>query len=85
MIAVLPLLAGLLLARFLARRATVVSLESLLFALAAAVLIATAPNHDHGYAGGVILSAVLAPLCALTVLLGTIWRNRAGTADALAR
>ena len=52
-----------------------------LFAAAAAVLITTAPSHDSSYGTGVILSAVLAPLCALAVVLGTLLRNRAESGD----
>lgn len=47
------------------------------------VLIATAPNHGHGYAAGVLLSVVLAPLCALAVVLGTVWRTRSTRSDTL--
>lgn len=79
MAALLPLIGGVLLARFATRRATVIAVEILLYALAAAVLIATAPNHGHSYTSGVILSAVLAPLCALAVVLGSLWRNRSAT------
>jgi peptidoglycan/LPS O-acetylase OafA/YrhL len=75
-IALLPLLAGLLLARFVARRDIVVGLELGLFALAALVLIATAPDHHHSHGAGVLLSVVLAPLCALAVVLGSLWRGR---------
>ncbi|MDX6287176.1 MAG: hypothetical protein QOG53_2661 [Frankiales bacterium] len=76
MAALLPLIGGLLLARFAARRAMVVGVEVVLFAVAAAVLIATAPDHDSSYRTGVILSVVLAPLCALAVVLGSLWRQR---------
>lgn len=79
MIAVLPLIGGVLLSRFANRRATAIGVEILLFALAAAVLIATAPDHGRGYGAGVLLSAVLAPLCALAMLLGTLWRGRTST------
>jgi hypothetical protein len=76
MFALLPLIGGLLLARFVASRRTVVGLELILFALAAAVLINTAPDHGHSYGAGGVLSVVLAPLCVLTVVIGTLWRNR---------
>jgi hypothetical protein len=81
MAALLPLIGGVLLARFVASRSTVIGVEAGLYALAAAVLIATAPDHGHGYASGVILSLVLAPLCVLAVVLGSLWRNRQGTLD----
>ena len=76
MSALLPLLGGLLLARFVAQRRIVVLVEVIFFALAAAMLIATAPDHGHDYAAGVLLSAVLAPLCVLTVVLGSVWRSK---------
>lgn len=76
MFALLPLIGGLLLARFIARRATVIGVELALYASAAAVLIATAPEHDTSYGAGVLLSAALAPLCALAVVLGSLWRGR---------
>jgi hypothetical protein len=76
MSALLPLLGGLLLARFIAQRGIVVGVELVFFAVAAAVLIATAPDHGHGHGSGVLLSAVLAPLCVLAVVLGFVWRNR---------
>lgn len=81
MVALLPLIGGVLLSRFTASRATVVGVEVLLFALAAAVLILTAPDHGHGYGygEGVILSVVLAPLCVLAVVLGSLWRSRTAT------
>lgn len=81
MFALLPLIGGLLLARFVADRRTVVGIEVLFFAIAAAVLIATAPNHGADYGTGVLLSAVLAPLCALVIVVGTIWRNRSAIAE----
>jgi hypothetical protein len=77
MSALVPLIGGLLLARFAGRRVVVISAELVLFALAAAVLIATAPSHDSSYGTGVVLSAILAPLSALTVVLGSLWRSRA--------
>jgi peptidoglycan/LPS O-acetylase OafA/YrhL len=76
MSALLPLIGGVLLARFAANRTTVIGVELVFYALAATVLIATAPDHGHGYGAGVILSLVLAPLCVLAVVLGTLWRNR---------
>jgi hypothetical protein len=76
MAALLPLVGGVLLARFASRRATVVGCEILLYAFAATVLIATAPDHGQSYGAGVILSAVLAPLCVLAVVLGSVWRGR---------
>jgi peptidoglycan/LPS O-acetylase OafA/YrhL len=76
MAALLPLIGGVLLARFAASRTTVVGVELVLYAIAATVLIASAPDHGHSYGSGVILSLVLAPLCVLAVVLGSLWRNR---------
>lgn len=76
MAALLPLLGGILLARFQGRRHLVIGIEVALYALAAAVLVATAPDHNASYAKGAVLSAVLAPLCALAVVLGLVWRRR---------
>jgi peptidoglycan/LPS O-acetylase OafA/YrhL len=75
MAALFPLVGGVLLARFAGRRGTVVALEILLYAVAAAVLIASAPDHGHSYGAGVVLAAVLAPLCVLAVVLGSLWRK----------
>lgn len=76
MAALLPLVGGLLLARFIGRRAVVVAVSIVLYALAAAVITATAPSHSSSYGVGLLLSAVLAPGCVLTVLLGSWWRQR---------
>jgi hypothetical protein len=76
MSALLPLIGGLLLARFIAQRRVVVLVELVLFALAAGILVATAPDHGHDYAAGMLLSLVLAPLCVLAVVLGSVWRDR---------
>lgn len=76
MAALVPLIGGILLARFAARRTLVIGVELVLFALAAAVLIATAPDHGHSYGSGVVLTIVLAPLCAMAVVLGSMWRAR---------
>jgi hypothetical protein len=81
MAALLPLVGGVLLARFTARRPTVAGVL-VLYALAATVLIATAPDHGHSYSSGVILSLVLAPLCVLAVVIGGLWRSRARSSAA---
>jgi drug/metabolite transporter (DMT)-like permease len=75
-IALLPLIAGILLARLVTRREVVIGVEVALFALAAIVLVSTAPDHGNSHAAGALMAAVLAPLCALTVVLGTLWRGR---------
>lgn len=79
MAALLPLIGGVLLARFAANRTTVIAAELALYALAAAVLVASAPDHHHSYGAGVILSLVLAPLSVLAVVIGTVLRGRRST------
>ena len=54
MAALLPLIGGVLIARFAGSRSTVIASEVVLYAIAAAVLIATAPDHGHSYGSGVI-------------------------------
>ncbi|MDT3440287.1 MULTISPECIES: hypothetical protein [unclassified Pseudofrankia] len=76
MTAILPLLGGLLLGRFAAIRVAV-GIQIALYAVAAASLILTAPDHGGSYTDGVLLSLVLAPLSALTFFLGRLWRKRA--------
>ncbi|MGF7235136.1 MAG: hypothetical protein ACQSGP_09275 [Frankia sp.] len=76
MSAILPLLGGLLLGRFAPVRPAI-AVQIAFYAVAAAALIATAPNHGSGYAGGVILSLVLAPLSAVAYFIGWSWRRRA--------
>lgn len=76
MSAILPLLGGLLLGRFAPPRAAV-AVQVAFYALAAAALIATAPDHGSSYGGGVLLSLVLAPLSAFTYAIGWRLRRRA--------
>jgi nitrate/nitrite transporter NarK len=76
MAAVVPLIGGVLLDRFANRRTTVIGVEFVLYAMATTVLIATASDHGHGHGSGVILSVVLAPLCVLAVVLGSLSRKR---------
>jgi hypothetical protein len=80
MFAILPLLGGLLLGRFTTVRVAVTT-QCVFFAIAAAVLVATAPDHGASHLDGLWLSLVLAPLSALTVFLGRIWRRRTLNAD----
>jgi hypothetical protein len=75
MFAVLPLLGGLLLGRFTPARAAI-AVQVVFYAIASAALILSAPDHGASHTDGVLLSLVLAPLCALTVFLGWIWRHR---------
>jgi hypothetical protein len=81
MAALLPLLGGLFLARFMARRSLVIGVDVVLYALAAVTITTTAPDHSSTYGTGLLLSAALAPICGLTVLLGLQWRRRSTTTD----
>ncbi|MEY2465449.1 MAG: hypothetical protein QOH64_3587 [Acidimicrobiaceae bacterium] len=76
MIAVLPLIGGLLLGRFVANRRAAIAAQAALVALAAAVLIATAPSHDASYGEGVLLAVILVPVCIATFALGSLWQRR---------
>lgn len=80
MLALVSLIAGVLLARYVASMKTVVLGQVVLFLLAGAVLIVTAPAHGSTHAQGLVLSIVLAPLTVLVVLMGRIWRSRSTTA-----
>ena len=76
MSAVLPLLGGLLLGRFVADRRLAIAAQVVLFLIAAAVLVASAPTHDASHAQGALLAAILAPVSAAVFALGTLWRTR---------
>jgi hypothetical protein len=76
MLAVLPLLGGLLLGRFVSDRRIAVVLQLAFYAIAAAVLIASAPSHGASHGKGVVLALVLAPVSAATFFLGTVWQRR---------
>jgi hypothetical protein len=78
MVAVLPLVGGLLLGRFVANRRLAMAVQIAFFSVAAAVLVATAPDHDSSYRQGVVLAAILAPVSVATFALGLGWRRRNG-------
>ena len=82
MVAIASLIVGLFLARFLTSLKTVVLTQGGLFVLASAVTVATSPNYGASHAQGLELSAALAPLTVLVVLLGRYWRTRAGATSA---
>jgi hypothetical protein len=81
MSAVLPLLGGLLLGRFVANRAVAYAAQAALYAAAAAILIATAPSHGSSHGQAAILALVLAPAAVATFALGTFWKSRSTTAS----
>jgi len=79
MSAVLPLLGGLLVGRFVANLRIAIAVQLALFAVAAALLIATAPDHGSSHGQGVLFALVLAPVSVATFYLGTVWQHRAAT------
>lgn len=82
-VAVLSLIVGLFLARYLASLKTVVFAQTGLFVMASVVLVASSPNHGASHAQGLALSAALIPLTPLVVLLGRLWRTRSGATAAV--
>ena len=76
MSAVLPLIGGLLLGRFMSNRRVAIAIQAVLYLIAAVVLIATAPSHNSTHAHGLIFAVVLAPVSAVTFALGSIWQHR---------
>lgn len=77
MFAVLPLLGGLLLGRFVNDRRVAIAIQLALFAVASAVLIASAPDHGATHTHGLLIAMVLAPVSAATFTLGTLWQHHA--------
>lgn len=80
MVALVSLIAGVFLARYVASVKTVILGQVVLYLLAGAVLVVTSPAHGSTHAQGLVLSVVLAPLTALVVVLGRIWRSRSTAA-----
>jgi hypothetical protein len=80
MLAILPLIGGLLLGRFVHNMRVAAAIQAAFYAIAAAVLISTAPDHGSTHAKGVVFALVLAPVSVATLYLGTMWRHRATTA-----
>ena len=84
MIAIIPLIAGVALGLTAPRRTAVIA-QVVLYVLAAAVLVATAPSHDATRAEGALLALGLLPLAALSLGAGLLIRSRrrsTSTADA---
>ena len=75
MIAIIPLIAGVALGLTAPRRTAVVA-QIVFYVLAAAVLVATAPQHDATRAQGAVLALVLLPLAALSLGGGLLLRAR---------
>lgn len=82
MSAVLPLVGGLMLGRFVSNRRVAIAIQAVLFAIAATVLIASAPSHGSSYGIGVLLAAILAPASIATFALGTVWQHRTAAVSA---
>jgi drug/metabolite transporter (DMT)-like permease len=79
MIAIIPLITGIALGITAPRRTAVIA-QAVLFVLAAAVLVATAPDHDSTRAQGGLLALGLLPLAALSLGAGLLIRRRRSTA-----
>lgn len=75
MVAIVSLVVGLLLARYVASLRTVIAVQGALYVVASTVLVITAPDHGSSHGTGFALSGALAPVTALVVVLGRIWRN----------
>jgi hypothetical protein len=84
MLAVLPLIGGLLLGRFVGNLRIAVAVQVAFYAIAAAVIIATAPDHGASHGKGVVLALVLAPVSAATLFLGIAWQRRSDGRPAVA-
>ena len=77
MSAVLPLLGGFLLARYVGNRRTDISVEIVLVALSAFALINSAHDFDASYAVGAFLAVIVAILSLGTFTIGAARRRRA--------
>jgi hypothetical protein len=75
MIAILPLIAGIALGLTVPRRTAIIA-EAIFYLVAAAVVIATAPQHDATRAEGALLALGLLPLAALSLAAGIHIRAR---------
>lgn len=75
MIAIIPLITGVALGLTAPRRTAVIA-QVVFYALAAAVLIATAPSHDATRTQGALLALALFPLAALSLAAGLRLRSR---------
>jgi hypothetical protein len=75
MIAIIPLIAGVALGLTASRRTAVIA-QIVFYAVAAAVLVATAPQHDATRAEGAVLALGLLPLAALSLGAGLFLRSR---------
>ncbi|MEO8696423.1 MAG: hypothetical protein ABI658_23115 [Acidimicrobiales bacterium] len=76
MSAVLPLIGGLLLGRFVKDLRVAAAIQVAFYAIAAALLISSAPDHGASHTQGAVLALVLAPVSVATLYLGTMWRHR---------
>ena len=75
MIAIIPLIAGVALGLTAPRRTAVIA-QVVFYLLAAAVLIATAPDHGATRVEGAVLALGLLPLAALSLGAGLLTRSR---------
>ncbi len=75
MISIIPIIAGVALGLTASRRTAVIA-QVVFYLLAAAVLVATAPQHDATRAQGAVLALGLLPLAALSLGAGLFLRSR---------
>ncbi len=75
MLAIIPLITGVALGLTAPRRTAVIA-QIVFYVLAAAVLVATAPQHDATRAEGALLALGLLPLAALSLGAGLVIRSR---------
>ena len=77
MFAILPIVGGVLLGLFAPRRIAI-AVQLVFWAVATAVLVATAPDHGGSYSDGWLIGPALAVVSGLTLLLG-LWLARRRT------
>jgi hypothetical protein len=78
MFAIIPLITGVALGLTAPRRTAIIA-QIVFYALAAAVLIGTAPSHDATHGEGALLALALLPLAALSLGAGLVIRSRRET------
>lgn len=75
MVAVVPIVAGFLLALSMPLRIAI-AVQAVLYLAAAGVLIASAPDHGSTHATGALIALVVLPLAALSIGAGMWVRSR---------
>jgi hypothetical protein len=75
MIAIIPLVAGVVLGLTTARRTALIA-QAAFYVLGAVTLVITAPRHDASYGEGAVLALALLPLAAISLGVGVLIRSR---------